>query len=311
LLKESRRSTKIRLRIQAQHPRVLLVFICVDLRSSAVPCSVFPSTFHQHRSKMSSHRPRKRFGQNFLESQTVIDRIVASIAPARADRVVEIGPGMGALTAPLLERVDRLDVVELDRDLVATLAERLDHPPGLTIHAADALSFDFRPLADDGPIRVVGNLPYNISTPLLFHLLDQAEIIRDMHFMLQKEVVDRICAEPGGKTWGRLGVMTQLRADATRLFTVPPGAFRPPPKVDSAIVRLVPRALPDDERNALPALDRVVRAAFSQRRKTLRNTLKDLVDGDGFDQAGIDPALRAERLSLDEFRRLASVILPG
>ena len=254
-----------------------------------------------------NHQPRKRFGQNFLEDSSVIDRIVASIAPARDDRIVEIGPGLGALTRPLLERVDRLDVVELDRDLAGTLAERLGHPPGLTIHEADALAFDFAQLAGDRPIRVVGNLPYNISTPLLFHLLDQAESIRDMHFMLQKEVVDRICAAPGGKTWGRLGVMTQLRARATHLFTVPPSAFRPPPKVDSAIVRIVPRTLSDDERAALPALDRVVRSAFSQRRKTLRNTLKGLVEPEGFAQAGIDPGLRAETLTLDDFRALAAV----
>mgnify|MGYP006295509305 FL=1 len=253
-----------------------------------------------------SHQPRKRFGQNFLEDSSVIDRIVGAVAPARGDRMVEIGPGLGALTRPLLERVDRLDVVELDRDLAATLGERLGHPAGLTIHTADALEFDFSSLAEAGPIRVVGNLPYNISTPLLFHLLDQADSIRDMHFMLQREVVDRICAEPGGKTWGRLGVMTQLRAEATRLFTVPPGAFRPPPKVDSAIVRIVPRALSDAERAALPRLEGVVRAAFAQRRKTLRNTLKGLLDAETIEAAGIDPARRAETLTLDEFRRLAA-----
>jgi 16S rRNA (adenine1518-N6/adenine1519-N6)-dimethyltransferase len=252
-----------------------------------------------------THHPRKRFGQNFLESRGVIDRIVGAIAPARGDRMVEIGPGLGALTRPLLERVDRLDVVELDRDLAATLAERLGHPAGLTIHTADALDFDFSALAADAPIRVVGNLPYNISTPLLFHLLDQADSIRDMHFMLQKEVVDRICASPGGKAWGRLGVMTQLRADAARLFTVPPGAFRPPPKVDSAIVRIVPRALSDAERAELPVLENVVRSAFAQRRKTLRNTLKGLLDVEAIEAAGIDPGRRAETLTLDDFRRLA------
>ncbi|NKI34279.1 16S rRNA (adenine(1518)-N(6)/adenine(1519)-N(6))-dimethyltransferase RsmA [Wenzhouxiangella sp. XN79A] len=258
-----------------------------------------------------NHTPRKRFGQNFLEDASVIDRIVGAVAPGRSDRVVEIGPGLGALTRPLLERLDELHVVELDRDLVATLAERLGHPAGLVIHQADALDFDFASLAADGPIRVVGNLPYNISTPLLFHLLDQAESIRDMHFMLQKEVVDRICAAPGGKTWGRLGVMTQLRADATHLFTVPPGAFRPPPKVDSAIVRIVPRAQSEADRAALPQLERVVRAAFSQRRKTLRNTLKGIVDSDGFAAAGIDPGRRAETLTLDDFRALAASAGPA
>lgn len=258
---------------------------------------------------MTAHHPRKRFGQNFLESESVIRRIVGAIAPAREDRIVEIGPGLGALTEPLLERVDRLDVVELDRDLAGSLAERLGHPAGLEIHSADALRFDFAALAADRPLRIVGNLPYNISTPLLFHLLDQADAaqgsIRDMHFMLQKEVVDRICAEPGTKAWGRLGVMTQLRAETSRLFTVPPGAFRPAPKVDSAIVRIVPRTLDDTERALLPALEQVVRAAFAQRRKTLRNTLKGLVDETGFDSAGIDPSRRAETLSIDEFRRLA------
>lgn len=256
---------------------------------------------------MTSHQPRKRFGQNFLEDSSVIDRIVGAIAPAREDRVIEIGPGLGALTRPLLEKLDRLDVVELDRDLVATLAERLGHPAELHIHAADALKFDFSSLAEDGPIRVVGNLPYNISTPLLFHLLDQAESIRDMHFMLQNEVVDRICAEPGGKTWGRLGVMAQLRAATTRLFTVPPGAFRPPPKVDSAIVRIVPRTLSEEERAALPALDRVVRAAFSQRRKTLRNTLRKIIHAEILIQHDIDPSRRAETLTLGEFRTLARI----
>ena len=255
---------------------------------------------------MTSHQPRKRFGQNFLEDSSVIDRIVGAIGPARGDRVVEIGPGLGALTRPLLEKLDRLDVVELDRDLAATLDQRLRHPTGLHIHTADALEFDFSSLAEAVPIRVVGNLPYNISTPLLFHLLDQADSIRDMHFMLQREVVDRICAEPGGKTWGRLGVMTQLRAEATRLFTVPPGAFRPPPKVDSAIVRIVPRALSDAERAELPVLENVVRSAFAQRRKTLRNTLKGLLDAEAIEAAGIDPARRAETLTLDEFRRLAA-----
>lgn len=262
---------------------------------------------------MTSHRPRKRFGQNFLESDSVIRQIVGAIAPAVDDRLVEIGPGLGALTRPLLERVDELHVVELDRDLAATLSERLGYPDALLIHEADALNFDFAALAVERPLRVVGNLPYNISTPLLFHLLDQADTavagIRDMHFMLQKEVVDRICAQPGNKAWGRLGVMTQIRADATRLFTVPPGAFRPPPKVDSAIVRIVPRSLGRADRERLPALDRVVRAAFAQRRKTLRNTLKDLVDADAMSALDIDPVRRAETLSLDELRRLADTLV--
>ena len=259
-----------------------------------------------------SHRPRKRFGQNFLHDERVVARIVAAIAPVAGDRMVEIGPGLGALTRPLLARVGRLDVVELDRDLAASLAERLGFPEPLVVHQADALDFDFAQLAGDDRLRVVGNLPYNISTPLLFHLLDQADDpagpIADMHFMLQKEVVDRLTASPGGRDWSRLGVMTAARADATRLFRVPAGAFRPAPKVESALVRLVPRRLTDDERARLPTLERVVRQAFSQRRKTLRNTLRGLLDADALSAAGIDPGRRAETLSLAEFQRLADAV---
>jgi len=254
------------------------------------------------------HRARKRFGQNFLEDDSVIERIVAAIAPKPGQRIVEIGPGLGALTGALLEKTDRLDVIELDRDLAATLAERLGRPDGLVIHQTDALTFDFTALAASGPLRVVGNLPYNISTPLLFHLLDQAESITDMHFMLQKEVVDRLAAAPGCKTWGRLGVMTAVRADATALFGVPPTAFRPAPKVESAVVRIVPKTLSDAEQALLPALERVVRAAFAQRRKTLRNNLKGLVSDAAMQVAGIDPQRRAETLSLAEFRQLARMI---
>jgi 16S rRNA (adenine1518-N6/adenine1519-N6)-dimethyltransferase len=255
-----------------------------------------------------THQPRKRFGQNFLHDERVVARIVAAIAPAAGDRMVEIGPGLGALTRPLMARVARLDVVELDRDLAASLAERLGFPEHLVIHQADALAFDFAQLAGDDRLRVVGNLPYNISTPLLFHLLDQADAIADMHFMLQNEVVDRLTASPGGRDWSRLGVMTAARADATRLFRVPAGAFRPAPKVESALVRLVPRRLADDERARLPTLERVVRQAFSQRRKTLRNTLRGLLDADALSAAGIDPGRRAETLSLAEFQRLADTV---
>ncbi len=268
-----------------------------------------------------THRARKRFGQNFLHSESVIRRIVGSIAPARADRIVEIGPGMGALTGPMLERVDRLDVVELDRDLVAELPERLGRPGNLVVHQADALSFDFRELAGDGcrdnpddnrhdnrhdhRLRIIGNLPYNISTPLLFHLLDQSDVVSDMHFMLQKEVVDRLAASPGSKAWGRLGVMTQARADVDMLFRVPPGAFTPVPKVESAIVRIVPRVLTEHQRAMLPFLEKVVRAAFGQRRKTLKNTLKGVLDEQELRNLDIDPVRRAETLSLAEFDRMA------
>jgi len=252
-----------------------------------------------------THRARKRFGQNFLHSESVIGRILGSIAPARGDRIVEIGPGLGALTAPLLTRVDRLDVVELDRDLVAELPARLGHPDNLVIHQADALTFDFRALAGNKPLRVIGNLPYNISTPLLFHLLDQSEMISDMHFMLQKEVVDRITAGPGGKAWGRLGVMTQARADTAALFRVPPGAFHPAPRVESAVVRIVPRTLSDEQRALLPALEAVVRKAFGQRRKTLKNTLKGLLDETELEALGIDAGRRAETVSMAEFDAMA------
>ena len=259
-----------------------------------------------------THRARKRFGQNFLHSESVIRRIVGTIAPARDDRIVEIGPGMGALTVPMLALVDKLDVVELDRDLVAELPERLGHPDNLVIHQADALAFDFRALAGgdghDNHLRIIGNLPYNISTPLLFHLLDQADVVKDMHFMLQKEVVDRLAASPGTKAWGRLGVMTQARARVTLLFRVPPGAFTPAPKVESAVVRVVPRTLSDRQRRLLPFLEKVVRAAFGQRRKTLKNTLKGVLDDHELNGLEIEPGRRAETLSLEEFGKMAEWI---
>jgi len=255
-----------------------------------------------------THRARKRFGQNFLHSESVVRRIVGAIAPARDDRIVEIGPGMGALTGPLLERVDRLDVVELDRDLVAELPARLGHPDNLVIHQADALDFDFRALAGNKPLRAVGNLPYNISTPLLFHLLDQSEKIADMHFMLQSEVVDRITASPGSKAWGRLGVMSRASADAAMLFRVPPGAFQPAPRVESAVVRIVPNTLAASQRALLPALETVVRKAFDQRRKTLRNTLKGLLDAAELERLEIDPGRRAETVTLAEFQAMAGLV---
>ena len=190
------------------------------------------------------HIPRKRFGQNFLHDPAVIGRIVQAINPRPGDHLVEIGPGQGAITLPLLDAAGRLDVVELDRDLVGPLAERCRGIGELGVYNADALSFDYCALAGSGPLRVVGNLPYNISTPLLFHLLEQHRCISDMHFMLQKEVVDRMAARPGSGAWGRLGVMLQYRCRVTPLFTIGAGAFRPPPKVESAFVRLEPREAP-------------------------------------------------------------------
>ncbi len=251
------------------------------------------------------HRPRKRFGQHFLHDRQVIDRLARTIAPRAADRLLEIGPGEGVLTRPLLASGASVTVVELDRDLASTLFERLGQPPGLHIIQADILKVDLSTLTAEGPLRVVGNLPYNISTPILFHLFEHLPAIVDMHFMLQKEVVDRLVAAPGSGDYGRLSVMAGFYCDMDWLFDVPPGAFRPPPRVMSAIVRLKPKHLSESELALRPALEQVVRHAFGQRRKTLRNSLRPVLDEDAIVAAGIDPGLRAERLGLDEFLRLA------
>jgi 16S rRNA (adenine1518-N6/adenine1519-N6)-dimethyltransferase len=258
---------------------------------------------------MSGFRPRKRFGQNFLHDQSVIAHLVAVIAPQPNDALVEIGPGLGALTCPLLERSAVLDVIELDRDLLAPLQQRCAGLGELRIHAADALSFDFTRLAPPGTrLRIVGNLPYNISTPLLFHLLAQAEVVRDMHFMLQKEVVDRLAAVPGTADYGRLSVMVQYRCAVTPLFSIGPGAFTPAPKVDSAVVRLVPHAVPPVAVRDIHVFERVVKQAFAQRRKTLHNNLKGVLDDAQLHSAGIDPGLRAERLTLAQFAALSNMV---
>ncbi len=255
---------------------------------------------------MNDHRPRKRFGQHFLHDRGVVARIVAALAPQAGDHVVEIGPGTGALTRELLAHMTRLDAVELDRDLIARLESEFPADK-LTLHQGDALKFDFcRLMQEDRKLRLVGNLPYNISTPLLFHLLDQAGCIEDMLFMLQKEVVERLRAAPGGKDYGRLSVMIQYRCAVEKLFDVAPGAFTPPPKVDSAVVRLVPHAAPpvavdDPARFAL-----LVRAAFASRRKTLRNNMKGLLSAEDMLALGIDPVRRAETLSLAEFASLSN-----
>jgi 16S rRNA (adenine1518-N6/adenine1519-N6)-dimethyltransferase len=253
-----------------------------------------------------AHTPRKRFGQNFLHDPAVIGRIVAAVHPLPTETLVEIGPGQGAITLPLLAAAGKLSVVELDRDLVLPLQNRCRDAGELTVYNRDALRFDFCALATAGPLRVIGNLPYNISTPLLFHLLDQHRCISDMHFMLQKEVVERMAAGPGSGAYGRLSVMLQYRCQVEMLFSIGPGAFNPPPKVDSAFVRLVPHASPpvavDDE--ALFAT--LVRHAFAQRRKTLRNTLRELLDANGISAAGVDPSARAETLSLNEFAALTN-----
>lgn len=256
------------------------------------------------------HRARKRFGQNFLHDPLVIDRIHAAIDARPGERLVEIGPGQGAITERLLTRAGALDVIELDRDLIEPLRRRLGGLGELRIHNADALDFDLRALADPegtASLRLVGNLPYNISTPLLFHFLDQLDVLQDMHLMLQKEVVDRIVAEPGDKTYGRLSVMIQSRCAATSLFRIGPGAFKPAPKVESAFLRLRPlRPLPypiDD-----PKLhERIVAAAFGQRRKTLRNSLSGVVGPELFKATGIDPSRRAEELDVASYARLANL----
>jgi len=256
-----------------------------------------------------AHIPRKRFGQNFLHDHNIIYNIISSIQAKPGEHWVEIGPGQGALTEPLLKTGIRLDVVELDRDLVTLLKEQFKQYDNLQIHSADALRFDFSALAEDGKkLRIIGNLPYNISTPLMFHLLDNAYCIEDMHFMLQKEVVDRICAAPGSKKYGRLSVMMQYYCATELLFDVPPESFDPAPKVMSAIVRLVPHQQPPVAVNDIAKLNRVVTQAFSQRRKTLRNSLKKLIPEEDIVALNIDPTLRAETISLADFAKLSNLL---
>ena len=256
------------------------------------------------------HVPRKRFGQHFLHDAGIIDRIVAAIAPKDGDRLVEIGPGLGALTWPLLARHGTLEAIEIDRDAIATL-QSTSRPGDLRMHEGDVLAFDFAALRgsiDRPALRLVGNLPYNISTPLLFRLIEARDHIEDMHFMLQKEVVDRMAARPGDAAYGRLSVMLAPWVTVQPLFDIGPGAFRPSPKVMSTYVRLRPRMHPGFPLDHPEHFARVVAAAFGQRRKTLRNSLKPLFDESGFAQAGIDPRLRAEVLSPADFARLAQVL---
>ena len=254
------------------------------------------------------HQPRKRFGQNFLRDEAVIQEIARSVAAGADDHIVEIGPGEGVLTAALIASGCALDAIELDRDLIARLLASFSTYPGFRLHNADALRFDFASLRkNDMPLRMVGNLPYNISTPVLFKLLEYGTLIADMHFMLQREVVDRLAANPGNKDWGRLGVMAQFQCEVEPLFEVPPEAFYPPPKVQSAVVRLTPHATrlwPDCDR---AQLRRVVTLAFSQRRKTLRNNFKNIFDDSALLALGIDPAARAETLSLTDCVALTSL----
>lgn len=252
--------------------------------------------------------PRKRFGQNFLVDSLVIQRICDTIAPGPGDLLIEIGPGRGAITRPLLERGAALIAVELDRDLAADLEQAFSGCDRIAIHPGDALQTDFGELAAGRPYRLLGNLPYNISTPLIFHILTQRVAPVDMHFMLQKEVVERMAATPGGKTYGRLSVMCQNLCEVVHLFDIPPDAFDPAPKVTSAFTRMVPRSAPQSGVELLTPFEQVVREAFSRRRKTLRNSLSGLLGDEQIRCAGIDPGERAEQLSIREFVRLSEQI---
>ena len=255
---------------------------------------------------MAKHRARKRFGQHFLSDPGVIDAIIRAVHPTKDDVIVEIGPGQGAITDALARNAGHLHAVELDRDLVARLRQQYEGNPDVTVHEADALRFDFSSLGDR--IRVVGNLPYNISTPLLFHLLKFREQILDMHFMLQKEVVDRMAAGPGSKAYGRLGIMLGCHLSIESLFDVPPGAFNPPPEVTSAVVRLDPLPPGTFEINDEAGFSTLVATAFMQRRKTLRNSLKKLVERPDFEAAGIDAGLRPEQVSIADYIRLSNYL---
>lgn len=253
------------------------------------------------------HRARKRFGQNFLTDRGIIDRIVTAIAPAADDRLIEIGPGLGALTEPLLQECPQLTVIELDRDLAAKLQGWQQRYPGLTIVEKDALKVDFEQFAP-GPhsLRIVGNLPYNISTPLLFHLLSYQQLIRDMHFMLQKEVVQRLAASSGDPHYGRLGIMVQYHCEVVPLIDVPPHSFRPAPKVDSMVVRLTPHRTPPWPCQAPQLLSRLVNVCFQQRRKTLRNSLRQWLDNEQLAELDIDLQARPETLHISDFVALAN-----
>lgn len=261
---------------------------------------------------MNAHTARKRFGQNFLHDANVIAKIVSAIAPQPADHFVEIGPGQGALTKLLSGLCGRLDVIEIDRDLVTILRQQ-DWARNIGIHLADALEFEFTELAGElsttnTGLRLVGNLPYNISTPLLFHILDQAHLFRDIHVMLQKEVVQRMAAGPGSRTYGRLSVALAARCTVESLFIIKPGAFQPAPKVQSAFACLTPLAQPLVTADEWPQFDAVLRGAFGQRRKQLRNALQSVMGAADILSAGIDPQSRAEQLSVEDFVALTRAV---
>ncbi len=251
-----------------------------------------------------SHQARKRFGQHFLTSSDTIEQIVSAIAPRDGETIVEIGPGQAALTAPLAVSATTLHAIEFDRDLIANLKRQFQDCQNVVIHEADALRFDFSSLGNG--LRVVGNLPYNISTPLLFHLLAFKKNVTDMHFMLQKEVVDRISAAPGNKVYGRLTIMLGCQLEVVPIFDVPPDAFTPPPKVMSSVVRM--RPLPDGHFDVQDAnkLEQIVKQAFSMRRKTLRNALQGLAEPADIEAAGLEPGNRPEQIPVDGWIRLAN-----
>lgn len=253
-----------------------------------------------------SHRPRKRFGQHFLTSSEIIDQIVAAIAPRESEIIVEIGPGLAAITGPLANLASELHAIEFDRDLAAALTTQYAGNDRVTIHQADALKFDYSTLGSN--LRIVGNLPYNISTPLLFHLLEYKRCIADAHFMLQKEVVDRMCAAPGSKSYGRLTIMLGCQMEVVPLFDVPPTAFSPPPKVMSAVIRMRPIPEPGIEVHDTDMLAMIVRSAFSRRRKTLRNALQGVVEVEQMAAVDIDPGVRPEQVPIVEWVALANYI---
>lgn len=260
-------------------------------------------------SKGAVHRPRARFSQHFLQDRAIIARLVEVIDPKPGETVVEIGPGLGALTEPLLERLGRLDVVEIDTRLVAALRRRFSGIEGLRIHHADALTFDFASLASETPgLRVVGNLPYHISTPLLFHLFAHSPILADMHFMLQRELVQRLVSPPGSRRYGRLSVTVQYHCRVEKLFDVKPEAFRPVPRVASTVIRLTPHSEPPVPLASLSAFESLVARAFAQRRKTLRNSLKGWLNEDQIRAANVDPGTRPETLDLADFAELANLL---
>ena len=255
----------------------------------------------------STHRAKKRFGQNVLQDMVIIDRIVRSIRVKPDDNIIEIGPGLGAITKQLLAITKSINVIELDRDIIPKLKFNCDGLGDLNIMQTDALMVDYRQFADKGPLRVVGNLPYNISTPILFHLFKYLDQIKDMHFMLQKEVVLRMAAKPGSKVYGRLSVMTQSVCDTRMLFLVPPESFTPAPKVESAIVYLAPRKEKLDIKDA-KLFGAIVTEAFNQRRKTLRNVWKNRIDVESLKKLAIDPGLRPEKISLEEFVKVSNYL---